>query len=141
MVGRCSTSSKREPLRIGQQSTFANLHADLHDLPTDTWPVAEAVGHAATWRLKLIREREARGDAAIGAALRRVEAAIDWCRANPVDPAVCHGDFHPLNVVCDPQSRSMVVIDWTDATLDDPHADVARTASLFRSRQWPESPR
>ena len=66
------------------------------------------------------------------AALRRVERGIEWCEANPVAATVCHGDFHPLNVVYDLESRSATVVDWTDATVDDPHSDVARTAALFR---------
>ena len=42
---------------------------------------------------------------------------------------VCHGDFHPLNVMVDGERAS--VIDWTDAGLGPREADVARTALLF----------
>ena len=47
--------------------------------------------------------------------------------AGPV--VVCHGDFHPLNVMVDGDDAS--VIDWTDAGLGPREADVARTALLF----------
>ena len=42
---------------------------------------------------------------------------------------MCHGDFHPLNVVVD--GTSSAVIDWTDAGLGPREADVARTLLLF----------
>ena len=42
---------------------------------------------------------------------------------------VCHGDFHPLNVMVDGERAS--VIDWTDAGLGPREADVARTLLLF----------
>jgi aminoglycoside phosphotransferase (APT) family kinase protein len=44
-------------------------------------------------------------------------------------PVVCHGDFHPLNVVVDAEKAS--VIDWTDAGLGPREADVARTCLIF----------
>jgi aminoglycoside phosphotransferase (APT) family kinase protein len=46
------------------------------------------------------------------------------------DPRICHGDFHPLNVLVDDDRTS--VVDWTDAGIGDRHADIARTAWLFR---------
>ena len=42
---------------------------------------------------------------------------------------VCHGDFHPLNVMVDGTRAS--VIDWTDAGLGPREADVSRTFLLF----------
>ena len=52
-------------------------------------------------------------------------------RAFDAGPAVvCHGDFHPLNVIVDGEAAT--VIDWTDAGLGDPMGDVARTALLLR---------
>jgi aminoglycoside phosphotransferase (APT) family kinase protein len=42
---------------------------------------------------------------------------------------VCHGDFHPLNVMVDGERAS--VIDWTDAGLGPREADVSRTLLLF----------
>ena len=60
-------------------------------------------------------------------------AALDGPRLAPraLDgPAVvCHGDFHPLNVMVDGERAS--VIDWTDAGLGPRETDVARTSLLF----------
>ena len=51
---------------------------------------------------------------------------------SPAPDVVCHGDFHPLNIMVD-ENNGAVVIDWTDATLDDRHSDVARTHALLAS--------
>ena len=48
-------------------------------------------------------------------------------------PVVCHGDFHPLNVLSRPLGSRWehVVIDWTDSVAGDRHYDVARTVAIF----------
>jgi aminoglycoside phosphotransferase (APT) family kinase protein len=47
----------------------------------------------------------------------------------PDGSALCHGDFHPANVLLAP--RGAVVIDWENAAAGDPAADVARSALLL----------
>ena len=42
---------------------------------------------------------------------------------------ICHGDFHPLNVLVDGDDAWL--IDWTDAALGPREGDVARTLLLF----------
>lgn len=49
--------------------------------------------------------------------------------ASPAGDVLCHGDFHPDNVLV--TSSGPVIIDWIDATLGDPAADVARTVLLL----------
>jgi aminoglycoside phosphotransferase (APT) family kinase protein len=44
------------------------------------------------------------------------------------DDRVCHGDFHPGNILID--GRKAVIIDWMNATRGNPLADVARTTIL-----------
>ncbi len=48
---------------------------------------------------------------------------------------LCHGDFHPGNIMGEPGTA--VVIDWLDATRGDPAADVCRTYLLVH-RHSPE---
>jgi aminoglycoside phosphotransferase (APT) family kinase protein len=131
--GQMLDALSKHALRIGEIiALLANLHADLHSLSTTGWPEPQAAHTAASRRFNPIRERVDNGDQAMGVALRRVERGIAWCESNPVAATVCHGDFHPLNVVYDFDTKSAIVVDWTDATVDDPHSDVARTATLFR---------
>ena len=48
----------------------------------------------------------------------------------PKDNTLCHGDFHPGNIIMSTQGP--VVIDWVDASQGDYHADVTRTYLLFQ---------
>jgi hypothetical protein len=47
----------------------------------------------------------------------------------PNGDRICHGDFHPGNVLVSP--RGPVVIDWPNVTAGDPAADFARTDLLL----------
>lgn len=47
----------------------------------------------------------------------------------PDEERICHGDFHPANVLVTPQGDA--VIDWMDASRGNPLADVARTTVIF----------
>ncbi len=131
--GQLLDAVQQHPLRVGSLiRLLATLHVELHSIATDGWPASDNIGTAAARRFHLIRERVDKGEVEIGVALRRVERGIAECTAHPVESVVCHGDFHPLNVVFNFDSGSAVVVDWTDATVDDPHSDIARTATLFR---------
>ncbi len=46
----------------------------------------------------------------------------------PDGEQVCHGDFHPGNILVAP--RSETIIDWIDATRGNPLADLARTSII-----------
>jgi uncharacterized protein (TIGR02172 family) len=49
----------------------------------------------------------------------------------PDDTVICHGDFHPENIILN--DKRAVVIDWVDATAGHPLADVTRTALILDS--------
>jgi aminoglycoside phosphotransferase (APT) family kinase protein len=55
--------------------------------------------------------------------------------ALPQGDRICHGDYHPGNVLL--TASGPVVIDWPGATAGDPHADVARTLLLLDISQPP----
>jgi len=94
------------------------LHARLHDVP-------------APAQLPSLRERVADllrsplVPADVRASAERQRAAL------PDGDRLCHGDFHPGNVI---GSR---VIDWTGASVGDPGADVARTCMLIAVAEPP----
>lgn len=58
-------------------------------------------------------------------------AACELMRSFPEGAALLHGDLHPGNVLVGPDG--LVVIDWFDAVVGHPVADVARTCLLLRS--------
>jgi aminoglycoside phosphotransferase (APT) family kinase protein len=67
--------------------------------------------------------------------LHGLAPAVDWLRAHlppPVTPVVCHGDFHPFNVIAD-GGRVTGVIDWTfpHVKLADPAFDVGATLAIL----------
>ena len=53
----------------------------------------------------------------------------------PAGRVLCHGDFHPGNILLTPLGP--VIIDWSAATRGHALADVARTSVLFESASLP----
>lgn len=105
-------------LMAGAARRLANLHRTLHRSRLDE-P-----------RVPFQRERLAaklRAAAALDSTTRG--ELLDRLAGMPDGDVVCHGDFHPENVMLG-QSRA-VVIDWMDATRGNPLADVARTSVLL----------
>jgi len=68
------------------------------------------------------------------------EAVLEVLAQLPDGRAVCHGDFHPDQIIM--SARGPIIIDWTDATQGNPLADVARTCLLLRmAALLPSTPR
>ncbi len=102
---------------------FAELHAQMHgcqrpELPSQRAGLVEAIEHAP-----LLLPAQKR-------------AVLDRLDCLPDGQAVCHGDFHPGNVIL--AQHGMVVIDWMSATCGNPVADVARTVLMLRLARVPE---
>jgi uncharacterized protein (TIGR02172 family) len=53
---------------------------------------------------------------------------LDALEPLPAGNKVCHGDFHPDNIIM--TENDAIVIDWIDAAKGNPLADVARTSVL-----------
>jgi aminoglycoside phosphotransferase (APT) family kinase protein len=70
-------------------------------------------------------------DAAPGLPDGERRAAHDLLRDTPDGSALCHGDMHPANVLMG--DGGPVVIDWFDAAIGDPAADLARSSLLMRA--------
>jgi Ser/Thr protein kinase RdoA (MazF antagonist) len=70
---------------------------------------------------------------AIGRAARLGEALrarlIEALHGLPANDRLCHLDFHPLNILGEPETA--MVVDWLDASAGDPAADVCRTVVLL----------
>ena len=112
----------RQPWRaVGLAAQLAEVHAAVNRGSADLEPQREYlrrhVGRADV--PEPVRER----------ALAAIERLPDGDR-------VCHGDFHPDNVVL--TARGAVVLDWPNATRGVPAGDVARTMMLFRDAALPE---
>lgn len=104
---------------------LAELHLALH---------RQSISGLPGQRQRLIKKIERA--AALPASLR--QAVLDHLARLPEEELLCHGDFHPANVIL--TSDGPVVIDWIDATAGHPLADVARTSLLARLGQLPLNP-
>jgi aminoglycoside phosphotransferase (APT) family kinase protein len=103
--------------------TLGETHAAIHAAPPpDLPPLGEALTRVITAAPGLPEDDRA-------AALRALDALVGSTSA----VALCHRDYHPDNVLLDP--RGPKVIDWENATVGDPMADVARTLLLVRSSE------
>lgn len=115
----------------GMFAQLGELHARLHALPADGWPADGGSATAmADHRLRLVQrvvDDPTIGGPGLARALERAQEIVPSLAVD--DPVVCHGDFHPLNVMVD--GRDMAVVDWTDAGLGDRFGDVARLVGLL----------
>jgi prepilin-type processing-associated H-X9-DG protein len=119
----------------GMANVVAELHARLHDLD----PVAflRAVTHEGLEprsftfdaHLAHLADRAARG------GLSGLAPGFDWLgRRRPPRPeprAICHGDFHPYNIVM-ADGHVAGVLDWPHAIVADPAFDVATTLVILK---------
>jgi aminoglycoside phosphotransferase (APT) family kinase protein len=117
-------------LATGLPDTLARVAADLHRL--DPQPIETAL-IAATDRTVgvdgLLDHYRTRARDLGDAQLRRTLERLAATRPDPQLRVVCHGDFHPFNVLAD-GSRT-VVLDWTAAQIAHPAYDLAFTHLLL----------
>jgi len=60
----------------------------------------------------------------------RKQLLLDRLADMPEGDRLCHGDFHPINVLG--EAAQPLVIDWPDASRGDPAADACRSYLLLR---------
>ncbi len=101
---------------------LAGLHFNMH---THSVPELPSQRERLQWKIEhakpLPQELKA-------AALQALESLPDGNR-------LCHGDFHPGNILL--TTRGPIIIDWIDASRGNPLADVARTYLLFSTARLP----
>ena len=97
---------------------MARLHAEVH---------SKAGGD-----IPKLRDRLRRGIAESEAAEEDMKSlALDRLESLPDGDTICHGDFHPDNIIM--SNAGPVIIDWEFGTKGVPEADVARTIMLVES--------
>jgi aminoglycoside phosphotransferase (APT) family kinase protein len=91
---------------------MVSLHERIHSHSVRTLPSHKAKLAAAIRRTASLSE-------ALRARLLETLAAL------PAGERLCHLDFHPANILGEPGNA--MVVDWLDASLGDPAADVCRS--------------
>jgi aminoglycoside phosphotransferase (APT) family kinase protein len=75
------------------------------------------------------------GGRVTGRGLDGLGRGIDWLTehrpAPPERPVICHGDFHPLNILTS-DGTVTGVLDWPNVLVADPACDVATTLTILR---------
>jgi Ser/Thr protein kinase RdoA (MazF antagonist) len=115
--------SKKPWLVLKVAGTLGRAHAAMHDHPApDTLP-------------DLRDELARRIESAKALPEHHATAALQRLGALPTGDRLCHGDYHPQNVLG--TLKDPVIIDWGDASRGVPAADVARTLLLLRMGELP----
>ncbi len=108
-----------QPERIAECARIsAELHAQMHN--------CRAIGFFSQ-RQKLVHK--IRNAAPLTQPVR--QEIIRRLHTLPDDFAVCHGDFHPANILL--TDNGARVIDWVDTTVGSALADVARTTMILEN--------
>lgn len=109
----------RAPWRLFQHAhRMADLHAAMH---------AKAAGAAIPAQRQRL-ERKINTAKALPERLRVM--ALAALEKMPDSDRLCHGDFHPGNIMFTRQGP--VIIDWMDGSRGNPLADTARTSIMLR---------
>jgi aminoglycoside phosphotransferase (APT) family kinase protein len=123
--GRTATLSRR----------LAQTHALLHTVPAAALQVSARQFDIDPALFTLAAEVQRLGARIERARLGGLEPGAAWLARNLPSPAqpevICHGDFHPLNIVVD-GDRLSGVVDWAKAIVAEPAYDVAGTRTLMR---------
>jgi uncharacterized protein (TIGR02172 family) len=96
---------------------FAELHAKMHTITVTGLP---------SQRQKLASQIQS----APRLSEKEREAALTALTRLSDDNKLCHGDYHPGNILM--SSQGPVLIDCVDGSQGNPHADVARSLLLFQ---------
>lgn len=100
-----------------------DLHAQVHEAKApESLPPLRAV---LEWRIRSVVD--------LPEGLRQF--ALEALGGLPDGDRICHGDFHPANILMDGQVP--VLIDWSNVTRGEPAADVARTLLMLRLGEPP----
>ena len=108
---------QQKPWKVFQYGRMlAELHAQMHECVFDA--------NVPPQRKKL--QYKIQHADALPAQLK--PKLLDALASLPEGDRVCHGDFHPANVLI--TGNDATVIDWIDASRGNPLADVARTSII-----------
>lgn len=98
--------------------TLVKLQCEVHKIQAVNQPKQMA---RITWKIKNTQHLEDSLKNKLLSLLMRLDDNSD---------CLCHGDFHPLNILYD--GNKHWIIDWVDATAGNPLADACRTYLIFK---------
>lgn len=102
---------------------MAKIHFNIHNFQIDKLPLQKERFESA-----ISESTNLLGD--------KADKIIRYLKKIPENVYVCHGDFHPDNILVSPKRET--IIDWFNAYSGNPLGDVARTCLLIRSPFIPQ---
>ena len=109
---------RRLPWRLNAYTKqFVDLHLHMHRMPSS----ADLPGQRMVLEWKVSHASMLPRDVQ--------DKLLTELNAMPDGEQVCHGDFHPGNILINTQGAT--IIDWIDASRGNPLADVARTVIIL----------
>jgi hypothetical protein len=102
---------------------MADLHLEMHLREAHNM---EPVTERLTWKIQTVQAFDE----------KKKSILLSHLSSLPQDNKLLHGDFHPGNIMLTPTGP--VIIDWMDAVVGHPLADVARTFIIARFGIPPE---
>ncbi len=115
----------RRPWRILKYARqLAKLHYHIHSAEADNLPLNKSGMMTAIKASEALKETTK-------------EQIIKYIGALPDGSNICHGDFHPDNILLQGNGGA-VVIDWSNTYYGSPLSDVARTILIITTPYMPE---
>ena len=134
LPGRVMLDAFFSPRILRMPALLARLHVRLHSLDVQRFRGSLEAARCPLDRLALAADLDNMHARIAGARLTGLENGMRWIVAQrPAEPAaavICHGDFHPLNVLLQ-GDRVSGVLDWAWAKIADPAWDVGATVALI----------
>ncbi len=114
----------KKPWTSGKYAKIiAQMHYDMHRRNAEGLPECK---ESLRWRIEHAKELDQ----------KQREAVLEVLKQLPEGSSVCHGDYHPGNILKD--SDRYVILDWMTATAGQPGYDVARTLYLLKDSAIPD---
>ena len=117
------TELSSSPWKVFQSAKMlAKLHASMHEKKVTSLPSQrQNLQHSIQSASALTEQKKS--------TILKVLDSL------PDDHRLCHGDFHPDNIVV--SAHGAMVIDWTTASQGSPLADAARTSLILQMGELP----
>jgi len=107
-------------------------HALLHQINPD--PLASAIHDAGIDRSELFARQRFENFKKRASEFPWLQQAVEWLADNrPEEPnqlSICHGDYHPLNILVE-NGEVTGVLDWSGFLIGDPAFDIGNTLVLI----------
>lgn len=130
----CLPGEPMRPLDQDHVRLLGRSHAALHREASE--PVAAALRDLGRWRPRFQLPGEIEKLLERARPHRALLPTVEWLGENmPPEPmrlAICHGDYHPLNILVR-DGAVTGILDWPDFKLADPLLDVASTLVVCRA--------